>query len=211
MTDKTDLNALAVQLLEQRVNKRIIIAIAGPPGSGKTTAATELVSKLNTSRDSCAAMLSMDGYHYDNSVLRQMGRLERKGAPDTFDVDGLAHMLGRIRENTAETIAVPKFDRHIEVARAGAYLIPRSCNYVVIEGNYLLLDIPPWDRLAEFFDITLMIKTPIKTLRDRLNRRWQQHGYGSRVSMHKIESNDLPNGLLVTGFSRPPDLILESL
>jgi len=210
MHHKTDLNNLAARLLRQPVGKRTIIAIAGPPGSGKTTAANTLVDKLNTSRPSCAAILSMDGYHYDDRVLRQMGRLERKGAPDTFDVDGLVHMLTRLRENTAETIAVPKFDRHIEVARAGAYLIPRACDYVVVEGNYLLLDVPPWDRLAEFFDITLMIETPIETLRDRLTQRWQQLGYDHMVSMQKIEDNDLPNGLLVTEHSRSPDLILES-
>lgn len=88
----------------------------------------------------------MDGYHYDDMLLDRLGRRARKGAPDTFDVGGYAHMLKRLRENAEEAVAVPVFDRDIEIARAGARLVPRSARIIVTEGNYLLLRDEPWVR-----------------------------------------------------------------
>ena len=44
-----------------------------------------------------AALMPMDGYHFDNAILIERGLLARKGAPQTFDVDGLARDLARLR------------------------------------------------------------------------------------------------------------------
>jgi pantothenate kinase len=83
--------------------------------------------------------MPMDGYHYDNMLLGQFGRLARKGAAETFDVLGLRHILTRLRDNIEDAVVVPVFDRDLEIARAGARLIPASVDIVVVGGNYLLL------------------------------------------------------------------------
>ena len=99
----------------------------------------------------------MDGYHFDNAVLAERGLLPRKGAPETFDVDGLARDLARIRAG-ARDVAVPVFDRGLDLARAGARVIRPGHALVLVEGNYLLLDAAPWSALAAFFDRTLFIE-----------------------------------------------------
>lgn len=208
MPQKTELDALVATLQKHPAGKRIIVAIAGAPGSGKSTIARKLIKRLNTPTLARAGLLEMDGYHYDNRVLRQLGRLHHKGAPDTFDVNGLIHTLDRLQKNCVGTVAVPVFDRSIETARAGARLIPSSQDIIIVEGNYLLLDYPGWNRLAAFFDITVMIRTPPRILRARLIQRWHNLGYSNEETQRKVEENDLPNGQTVINHSTPADFTL---
>ncbi|MBL9064212.1 MAG: nucleoside/nucleotide kinase family protein, partial [Tabrizicola sp.] len=123
----TELTELA-DLLEARATsgQRVIAALAGAPGSGKSTLADKLVGKLNGRQPGLAAVLPMDGYHYDDLYLVPAGLRPRKGAPMTFDVGGLYHTLQRMRARDEAEVAVPVFDRKIEIARAGARLIPRE-------------------------------------------------------------------------------------
>jgi pantothenate kinase len=60
------------------------------------------------------------------------------------------------------------FDRSIEIARAGARMIPQAVNIVQTEGNYLLLKQAPWDKLSVYFDTTVMLKASRITLEKRL-------------------------------------------
>jgi len=62
------------------------------------------VAQLNQATLGRAAVLPMDGYHYDNMLLRQFGRLARKARPTTFDVLGLRHMLIRLRDNVKDAV-----------------------------------------------------------------------------------------------------------
>ncbi|MGO4573463.1 hypothetical protein [Microvirga sp. 2TAF3] len=191
-----DFATLAHRLASQPKNTRLLVAVAGPPGSGKSTFAQQLVGRLNRSDPGRAAVLPMDGYHYDDGLLKELGRLSRKGAPDTFDVDGLRHMLVRLRDKTESAVAVPVFDRDIEIARAGARLIPASTDIVVVEGNYLLLRQPPWAGLRPFFDLAILVEVSEEILRQRLTARWQHHGLPPERISRKLEG-DISNGRLV--------------
>ncbi len=100
---------------------------------------------------------------------------------------------------------MPRFDRDLEIARAGAILIPRSVRLVVTEGNWLLLDRDPWRSLRPFFDLTAMVVVPEEELARRLRRRWMRHGLDAAGIRAKLEENDLPNGRLVYAQSAAPD------
>jgi len=199
-----------LQVVRQRgQSARSLTAIAGAPGSGKSTLAEAVVARLNDEASDSAAVLPMDGYHFDDRVLVPRGLRPRKGAPDTFDVAGFYHMLQRLKRNEEPEIAVPVFDRDLEIARAGARLIPRSVRHLIVEGNYLLLDRPGWSSLRSLFDTTIMIAVPEAVLRQRLVERWQGFQLPADEVTAKVETNDLPNGRLIISASAQPEFVFS--
>ena len=200
-----NLDELASVLINQAANQRTIVAIAGPPGAGKTTITQKLSKLINKQHLGMCSILPMDGYHFDDIYLEQMAWRTRKGAPHTFDVSGLAHMLSRLKANNEKQIAVPIFDRSIEIARAGARMIPQSVNIVLTEGNYLLLKQAPWDKLAVYFDTTVMLKASRITIDKRLQNRWIKHGLSSTEISSKLNENDMPNVETVINLSARAD------
>jgi pantothenate kinase len=205
---RTTPEALADHLFRLNPEGRVICAVAGAPGSGKSTLAEDLVARLNAREPGCAALLPMDGFHYDDLHLVPAGLRPRKGAPETFDVGGLRHMLLRLRARDEAAVAVPVFDRDLEIARAGARLIPRDVRIIVAEGNYLLLAGPPWDGLRPLFDVTAMIDVPEDILRARLIARWEGYGLSPADIAAKVDGNDLPNGARVRAESAPADFVI---
>lgn len=187
-----------------REGERRIVGIAGPPASGKSTLAEAIVAAVNAAHPGRAALLPQDGFHFDDTLLAARGHLSRKGAPHTFDVGGLASALARLRAGE-DAVAVPRFDRAIEIARAGAIVIGRDCRLVVCEGNYLLLDEEPWRALHGAFDTTAALSVAEPELARRLTARWQDHGLSPAEITEKLEANDMPNGRLVTARSRRAD------
>jgi pantothenate kinase len=103
---------------ELDASRRVVVATAGAPGSGKSSLAKRLIARLNEVAPGCAALLEMDGYHYDDHVLIERGLRACKGSPDTFDVFGLLQMLDRLKHNQEDEIAVPVFDRDLEISIA---------------------------------------------------------------------------------------------
>jgi pantothenate kinase len=197
-----DVAQLKSIVMERGKAGRSVTAIAGPPGAGKSTLAEALVEALDAEEPGSAAVFPMDGYHYDDLVLVPRGLRPRKGAPETFDVSGFAHMLARLRENAEREIAVPVFDRAIEIARAGARMIPQTVRHLIVEGNYILLNTGDWRLLHGHYDTTVLIEVPEDELRRRLAERWKD--LDPEAFAFKMEENDLPNGRLVlTGSVKP--------
>jgi pantothenate kinase len=202
-----DIGELCAELLQAaRGRPRTVVAIAGAPGSGKSTIAEALMVELERRVPGCAAILPMDGFHYDNAVLDALGRRARKGAPETFDVDGLKQAIDRIRR-ADRPVAVPVFDRALDLARAGASIIAPGRSFVLVEGNYLLLTDPPWSDLRARFDRTLFLSVPEAELERRLVERWVQHDHTPEEATARALGNDMPNARLVIGRSAAADVI----
>lgn len=192
-----------------RSGQRVIIGISGPPGSGKSTLAEGVVEQLNAQAGNGlrAALLPMDGFHLDNQVLAKRGLLARKGAPETFDAAGLVRLVRHIRDQEAD-IRYPLFDRTLDRCLTDAGLLEATTPIVVVEGNYLLLDAPPWDELASLFDASVFLSPSIDTLEARLIDRWLSFGFSLEAATQKARGNDLKNARLVLESSRAADLLL---
>jgi len=190
-------------------SRRFIMALAGPPGAGKSTLSEALVAEFDR-RGQGAAIVPMDGFHLDNAVLEARGMLARKGAPFTFDADGYAALLKRLREEQDRDIAVPVFDRSLDLARAGGSIITADHRFLIAEGNYLLLPEAPWAQMAELFDLTVMLAAPLEELRERLVGRWLAQGLSPQDALARAMSNDIPNAELVVKSSVTADLEITS-
>jgi pantothenate kinase len=203
-------DAVATRLLElARHPGRVIAAVAGPPGAGKSTFCDALHSALESRAPGKSAVLPMDGFHYDNAVIAPLGLLPRKGSPQTFDAHGFVATLRRIRA-AEEAVAVPVFDRAMDLARAGARIIEPGQPIVIVEGNYLLLDEDPWSLAAPLFDLTVFLSVPQEVLEERLVRRWLDHGLDPAAARQRALGNDIPNALHVNANSRAADIIVEN-
>jgi pantothenate kinase len=185
--------------------ERFVVAVAGPPGVGKTTFACELVEQL--SLDS-AVHVPMDGFHYDNVVLDRRNLRDCKGAPETFDYPGFRMLMQRIRSREEE-IAIPVFDREADLSRGSAQLIERGVKFIIVEGNYLLLNEEPWCELSAYFDFSVFLDAPQDELARRLTTRWTKLGLSHEATEMQITRNDLPNADRIRAASRGADLYLS--
>jgi pantothenate kinase len=187
--------------------KRFMIAIAGPPGAGKSTMADSLADALKT-RGQSAEVLPMDGFHMDNGILIEKGLLARKGVPESFDVRGFMDII-RAVSTADQEVLVPVFDRSREIAIASARVVSPDHRFIIAEGNYLLFNQGKWAELEGMFDYSVMLAPPIEVLEERLWARWRGYKLTEEAASAKVYDNDLPNGRLILGNRRHADVTLE--
>ena len=124
---------LAQRLEADAAPERLVVGLVGAPGSGKSTIASELRTRLKEA-DLFAGLVAMDGFHLSDAVLNEWDRHDRKGAPDTFDIDGYLAILDRVRTDGVRQVLVPVYrrDLHEPVAAGGVVSGP---GIVVTEGG----------------------------------------------------------------------------
>ncbi len=205
----SELDDLIKVIQELPVTGRKIIAVAGAPASGKSTIAEAICDKMNEIKPECANILPMDGFHYDDVLLKARGIHSLKGAPHTFDVLGFAHMLKRLAAQDEDEVVTPVFDRSLEIARAGSNPISKDVEYIIVEGNYLLINQQPWSELETYFDLSVFVDVPVPVLEKRLRQRWVDHGLDENGITRRLQEVDLPNGEFIQVNSSAPDITFE--
>lgn len=204
ITLSTQLESIAAEINSlQAKGARKLIAVSGPPASGKSTIAAELANRLHPG----GVVVPMDGFHLDNEILEFRNLRHVKGSPETFDVTGFVHLISRL--STEEDVYFPVFDRDLDISVAGAGLVTAQNEVVVIEGNYLFLEEPLWDQLAAFFDVKILLDVPRADLIERLHRRWERYGLTPEKMQSQIYENDVPNIDRVLAKMSDPDLMLS--
>ena len=188
---------------------RSILGIVGAPGAGKSTLAERLVAGLGSGT---AVLVSMDGFHYANRVLEQLGRRSRKGAIDTFDDGGYASLLSRLHAQTAESepwIYAPEFRRELEEPIGSAIPVHYDVPLIVTEGNYLLQPTGHWPRARAVMDDVWYL-APEEDLRHRrLIRRHELFGKSPEQAQEWALGTDEANARLIAESARSADLILR--
>ncbi|WP_433869774.1 nucleoside/nucleotide kinase family protein [Saccharopolyspora sp. CA-218241] len=172
---------------------RRVLGIAGAPGAGKGTVAQRVLAELGAE----AVLVPMDGFHLAGAELRRLGRQDRKGAPDTFDAAGYVALLRRLRDPGGETVYAPEFHREVEESYAGSIAVPPDVPLVITEGNYLLLDTPPWAPVRGLLDESWFL-APDDGLRvRRLIDRHVRYGRTPEQAREWVLRSDERNAALV--------------
>lgn len=185
--------------------RRHLVAVAGAPASGKSLLSAALRDTLQRAGHR-AEVVPMDGFHLDNTVLDARGLRARKGAPETFDAEGFIALIARLRGGAE--VVYPVFDRGRDLSIAGAGVVPTGCDFVIVEGNYLLFDAAPWSALAGMWDFSIWLDTPEATLRARCIARWLAHGHTPAQARARAEGNDLANARRIMAAPLPADMTL---
>lgn len=177
---------------------RAILGIAGAPGAGKSTLAEKLVATVARQRGSdWVAHVPMDGFHLADAQLERLNARGRKGAPDTFDSDGYAHLLERLRCDDHTPVYVPGFDRIVEQPLAAALFVPASARLIVTEGNYLLLEDNGWRRARAAMTQVWFVTGDEQVRHDRLVQRHITFGKAEGAAHDWVQQTDAPNAALV--------------
>ena len=186
---------LSQRLTDDAAPERFVVGLVGAPGSGKSTIATQLGAGLKEA-GIFAGLVAMDGFHLSDAVLDELGRRDRKGAPDTFDVEGYLAALDRVRADGAHQVFVPVYrrDLHEPVAAGG---VVSGTGVVITEGNYLALETRGWGAVRERIDLLIHIDVPEEVLVVRLINRHEDFGKNALDAGHWVRTVDLPNARLI--------------
>jgi pantothenate kinase len=186
-----------------RRDRRTVLGVTGPPGAGKSTLAEAVVDAVPGS-----VLVGMDGFHLAHSALADLGLVEVKGAPRTFDAAGYVALLRRIREQRGETVWAPQFRREVEDAIAGAVPVRPGTRLVVTEGNYLLLPDEPWCRVPELLDEVWYVDAAEELRRRRLAERHRRYGRSEQEAWARTTGSDEANAELVRATRGRADVVV---
>ena len=188
--------------------QRRILGLTGAPGAGKSTVAEQLVSALGPEM---AVLVPMDGFHLANEVLIDLGRLDRKGAHDTFDDGGYARLVASLRTQRANdpVVYAPRFRREIEESIGSSIPVPPTVPLVVTEGNYLLLDIDAWPAARSHIDEVWFLAPDTEVRHARLVRRHEAYGKSPQEAEFWALGSDERNAQLIESTAGRADRIVR--
>lgn len=210
---------LARQLSNPR--QRMLVALAGVPGSGKSTVSHAVVTELASRGIQDVVVVPMDGFHYTQQVLSTFQdptqAFQRRGAPFTFDAEGCVKLVETLKSTpvtksgeTEFTVLAPSFDHALKDPVQDDIRVSSHTRLVIIEGNYTLLKQSPWDQIAEHCDERWLVDAPIDVVRQRLVQRHLAAGIepSTESAIRRAEENDMPNGELIRNQLITPDVII---
>ncbi|GAA4009942.1 nucleoside/nucleotide kinase family protein [Deinococcus rubellus] len=185
--------------------QRRMLGITGTPGAGKSTLCAALAGALGGD----VAVVGMDGFHLANQELIRLGRRERKGAPDTFDADGYAALLERLRTQSQTTIYAPTFNRDLEESIGSAVPVAAGTPLIVTEGNYLLVDNGAWSRVRPTLDAVWFLAPPEDLRLTRLIARHEAYGRSQAEAAEWVNRVDEGNARIIESTRARADLIVQ--
>ncbi|KAL3481575.1 P-loop containing nucleoside triphosphate hydrolase protein [Aspergillus californicus] len=205
-------------------NARLMIAVSGIPGSGKTELAITMAKRINQiysdqKGDLIAAAIPMDGYHLTRAQLAEMPDPEfaaaRRGAAFTFDGEKFLQLVRALREpltSDSQILYAPSFDHAVKDPVDNDVPIAPTRRVVFFEGNYLSLDKPPWSDAAKLMDELWFVDVDFDDARKRLIKRHVKAGIAKdeAEAEKRANENDLVNGREIVDYRLDVQEVIQS-
>lgn len=201
------------QEMQKKKGERLIVLLAAPPGTGKSTLAAFMQEIAQENGIEGFQAVGMDGFHHlqkyiaSHTVMRggkEIPMQRVKGAPDSFDVQKLKNALEEMRKGD---VSWPGYDRMLHDVVENQTLV--TGKIVLVEGNYFRLDRDVWRDMPH--DFSLFIEAEEEQLRRRLLSRKMKSGATEEAALAHYESSDGPNVRLTLKERLPADVTLRML
>ncbi len=211
-----------IEIQSRAPDTRLLVAVAGCPGAGKSVFALLLAHVTNVclAHDAIhaarAVVAPLDGFHYTNAYLdshcaagANISLAKMKGRPETFDVEAAIQAFSQLR-SLGDELLLPGYSRRIHEPVEKKIRVGDETLIVIAEGNFLCMTKDAaWRRLAELFDLKIFIDTDRKECRSGLVRRHVRGGRSSEDAIRHYEAVDLPNATLVEQTRGAADIIVR--
>ena len=190
--------------------RRRVLGISGAPGAGKTTLVLAVLAAAaaDPRLSGRVAHVPMDGYHLPNAELDRLGRRDRKGAPDTFDVEAYAATLTTARAVPRAALWAPSFDHAVGEPDAATIEVPRHADLVLTEGNDLLLAGGGWTSVRAQLDEVWFCDLRPDQRRTRLIDRHVLAGRDADDAHAWVDRSDEANARLVENGRDEADVVV---
>ncbi|MCT1459170.1 hypothetical protein M3G03_06395 [Aestuariimicrobium sp. p3-SID1156] len=118
-------------------------------------------------------------------------------------------VLDGARAAGPETVYAPAFERDLEQPLAGAIAVEPGVEFVITEGNYLLLDQGPWAGVRDRLDVAWFVEVDDEVRRERLVARHVRFGKTPEHAEAWVREVDEPNAVLVAGCRERADRVVR--
>lgn len=134
-----------------------IIGVAGSVAVGKSTAARllqTLLSHLFSRRN--VQLITTDGFLYPNAVLEERGIMNRKGFPESYDMERLIQTLNEIK--SGKDVKIPLYSHQVYDIVPGEFETIAQPDILIVEGiNTLQLPANQQIYVSDFFDFSIFV------------------------------------------------------
>lgn len=135
-----------------------IIGIAGSVAVGKSTTARLLQTLLDRLfKHRTVQLITTDGFLYPNKVLEARGIMDRKGFPESYDMEKLIDFLNEVKSGK-ETTQLPMYSHNVYDIIEDQYQTIESPDILIVEGiNTLQLPANQQIYVSDFFDFSIFV------------------------------------------------------
>ena len=135
-----------------------IIGVAGSVAVGKSTTARLLQMMLSrTFKRRNVQLITTDGFLYPTAELKSKGILDKKGFPESYDMEHLLSFLNSVK-NGKENLAIPKYSHEVYDIIPDDYEIIPQPDILIVEGiNVLQLPANQQIYISDFFDFSVFV------------------------------------------------------
>ena len=143
-----------------------------------------------------------------NAQLSQLGRSERKGAPDTFNSNAYADLIELINSVPKKEVRFPIFHRELDESIEDEGVIYPDTKIVLTEGNYLLLDEDEWPRSQKLLNESWFVDVNNNRRMARLVARHIKYGKSPEAAHAWAHGTDQRNAELIEATRIRADVIV---
>ena len=163
----------SIFLQEKNRSRPFIIGISGSVAVGKSTT-SRLLQILLSRRFKWASveMVTTDGFLYPNKVLEEKNILDRKGFPESYDMELLLNFLDSIKNG--EEFEIPVYSHEIYDIISDEKVTIQPVDFLIVEGINVFQN--PQNQtlyVSDYFDLSIYVDADVANIETWYLERFQ--------------------------------------